>query len=95
MSNSLKNRRVHFGYSGHAHVGPGTMLERTRGFVLVRLLERGRKVLAAMARREKLLINLAFVFEIFFVRHNSAMASYCALASRRLLGNRATIIITL
>jgi hypothetical protein len=96
MSNSLRNRRVHFGYFGHVHASPCTMREHTRGFVLVRLMERGREVLAAMSsRREKLLINLAFVFNIFFVRHNIAVVSYCALASRRPLGNRATIIITL
>jgi hypothetical protein len=66
------------------------------GSCSVRLVERGREVLAAMSsRRERLLISLAFVFNIFFVRHNIAVASYCAMASRRPLGNRATIIITL
>jgi hypothetical protein len=42
-----------------------------------------------------LLIKLAFVFSIFLVRHKIDVVSYCALASRRPLGNRATIIITL
>jgi hypothetical protein len=42
-----------------------------------------------------LLINLAFVFNIFLVRHKIDVVSYIALASRRPLGNRAAIINTL
>jgi hypothetical protein len=72
------------------------MRAHTRGFVLVRLLERGREVLATMSsRREILLVNLPFVFNIFLVRHRIDVVSYCTLASRRPLGNRATIIIKL
>jgi hypothetical protein len=72
------------------------MRAHTRGFVLVRLMERGREVLASMSSRlEILLVNLAFVFNIFLVRHRIDVVSYCGLASRRPLGNRATIIITL
>jgi hypothetical protein len=72
------------------------MRAHTRGFVLVRLLERGRAVLAAMSsRREIFLIKFAFVFNIFLIRHKIDVVSYCALASRRPLGDRATIIITL
>jgi hypothetical protein len=56
----------------------------------------GQSVLATMSSRpEVLLIKLAFIFNIFLVRHMLGVFAYCALASRRPLGNRATIIITL
>jgi hypothetical protein len=47
------------------------------------------------SRLEILLGNLAFVFNIFLVRHKIKVVLYCALASRRPLGNRAAIIITI
>ena len=52
------------------------MRAHTRGFVLVRLMERGTEDLVSMSSRlEILLVNLAFIFNIFFVRHRIDVVS--------------------
>jgi hypothetical protein len=96
LSNSLRNRWIHLGYRGHTHAWFCAMRAYTCGFVLVRLLERGREILATMPfRPEALLIELAFIFNLFFVRHRIDLVSYCSLPSRRPLGNRAAITFAL
>ena len=62
LSISLRNRRIHLGYIGHAHAGRCTRRPYTRGFVLVRR----REVLATMSSRlEVLSINPALVIQYF------------------------------
>ena len=96
LSNSLRNRRIHLGYFGHTHAGLCAIRSYTCGFVRVRLLERGREVLATIPfRREAQLIELAFIFNIFLVRHRIDQVSYRALPRQRPLGIRAAIMITL
>jgi hypothetical protein len=78
LSNSLRNCRIHLGYLGHTYAALCARRAHTCGFVLVRLLYRRREVLAIMSSGCKVLsIIVAFVFNVFLVRHRIDVVSYC------------------